>query len=375
MPAISSEKKVLLVVRYPVGGIRTYLKYVYKKEFFGGYRFTIVLPNHHSSNMFLHSGTGMEVEHVVCNANTFSIIRTVFTHLKSGKYSLVHSHGFTSGICSVLSARFFGIPHIMTAHDVLLDKQFTGIIGALKRMILPYFFNLIDVIHTVSHDVNVNINKMLPSVNHEQLKTIQNGIDVNQYIHSNKRDFRTELGLDENIYLILFLGRFMSQKGFKYLIEAIDLVVKSRELTRDLRVLAIGSDGFIREDKEIIRNKELDRYFIFLPPVDNAAPSIKGVDVVTMPSLWEASGLIAMETLISGIPLIASECIGLREVINNTPTFVIKPANSKSLATAIMNCISDSKIIEFRNYVSTAIVRFDARRTSNELYELYNSVC
>lgn len=371
----NSKKYVLLVIRHPVGGIRTYIKYIYKKEYFKRYKFTIILPKHYSNNVFLRSETDMDVELVLCKANIFSMIFAVYRHLKSGNYDLVHSHGFTSGVCTVLPAKYYGIPHIMTAHDVLLDKQLSGFMGTFKRMILPYFFNAIDVIHTVSNDVYKNIKAMLPAVRQEKLKTILNGIDVNQYVYSKKRDFRSEFGLDKNIYLILFLGRFMSQKGFRHLIEAIELVIKSRELTRDLRVLAIGSDGFIREDKEIIRNKALDRYFIFLPPVENAAPSIKGVDVVVMPSLWEACGLIAMETLTSGIPLIASECIGLREVINDTPAFRIKPANSKCLAAAIINSVTDNKIMEFQNYIPIAVERFDAKHTSIKLNELYDSVC
>ncbi len=215
---------------------------------------------------------------------------------------------------------------------------------------------------------------MIRSLLWRELVTIPNGIDISLYENIQARDFHAEMTIPKNVFLIGFLGRFMSPKGFSCLIEAMNILNRQSDLPRQPLVLAFGYGGFIREDREVIATKSLDNRFLFLPGVDDVASTLKGLDAVAMPSLWESCGLLAMESLVTGVPLIASSCQGLREVTAGSPAFIVEPKDAQSLAQAIRDCIFDDRREKFLSYIPEAKKRFDSRRTSEQLQCLYTQL-
>lgn len=203
---------------------------------------------------------------------------------------------------------------------------------------------------------------------------ISNGIEVERFMYPKARDFRSELGIGTNVFLIGFLGRFMSPKGFRYLVDAIEILSKKNCSNKKPIVISFGDGGFLREEKARIHEKNLDDYFIFLPITRNVASAIKGLDIVAMPSLWEACGLLAMETLSCGTPLIGTNCIGLREVLKGTPAILVEKANPVELARALENEMTNCSKELFFNYKEVAIKRFDVRETSYLLLQLYDKI-
>ena len=129
----------------------------------------------------------------------------------------------------------------------------------------------------------------------------------------------------------------MSPKGFKYLVDAIEVLHKRNDLPSKPIVIAVGEGGFQSREKRDIVRRGLEKYFIFMPFMPDISSVLKGMDVVAMPSIWEACGLLAMETLVAGVPLISTSCMGLREVVAKTPSRVVPPANSEAFANALMD--------------------------------------
>ena len=89
-----------------------------------------------------------------------------------------------------------------------------------------------------------------------------------------------------------------------------------------------------------------------------------------MPSIWEAASLQALEAMCMGIPLIASNCIGLRETVRDTPAIVFESRNSKALAEAMDEVRTAPPYAKFQNFRAVALVRFDVRKVANKLSEL-----
>lgn len=127
------KHKILLVIRHPVGGIKTYLKYVYKEKYFSDFDFTIVMPASGEAEQLLEQEINNRVTFIGCENDTLSLLKSLFFIMKDSDFSLVHSHGFTSGACTSMLARLNGLPHLMTSHDVMLDKQFSGVKGNVKN--------------------------------------------------------------------------------------------------------------------------------------------------------------------------------------------------------------------------------------------------
>ncbi len=148
---------------------------------------------------------------------------------------------------------------------------------------------------------------------------IPNGIDLTRYEHRQPTgNLRRELGLTPDVSLFGFLGRFMPQKGFLILIEALAALAR-RPNARRFHLLATGSGDFVREYKaEVARRGELNGRVTFQEHVPDVAPILRELDLLVIPSLWEACPILPMEALVSGVPVLGSDCIGLREVLRGS---------------------------------------------------------
>ena len=145
---------------------------------------------------------------------------------------------------------------------------------------------------------------------------------------------------------------------------------ENKNLPKQPLVISFGDGGFIREDKAQISKRSLDHFFRFLPFTPNVAGVIKALDVVVMPSISETCSLLAMETLVAGTPLIATNCVGLGEVVRDTPAYVIPPRNGIALAEGIELLIKKDRKEEFILFSKEAANRFDVRDQANKLRQL-----
>jgi glycosyltransferase involved in cell wall biosynthesis len=372
----SDKSKVLLIVRWPVGGIRTFIRYVYRNFDPAQWHFTIVAPDVEEMRVLVDDLAGLGVRFVPVegmpndgSSGFWKMFYRAAVELLKGNYDLVHSHGFTSGMCVAIPAFVWRTPHLMTSHDVINASQFAGPKGKLKKRVMGYLLSMIDTIQSVSYDAQENLLSNFPTLGRRKGKliVIPNGIEVERFEKASPRDLRGELGLGEEVFLIGFLGRFMSQKGFRYLVDAIDILRQDVSLPKQPLVLTFGDGGFIREEKAAIKERGLERYFRFMPFAPNAAGTIKGLDVVAMPSLWEACGLLAMEAMAAGVPLIGTNCVGLREVLRNTPGKPIQPADSKALSEAILEEMKGPSKEIAKRFAGEAALRFDVKRRAEEL--------
>jgi glycosyltransferase involved in cell wall biosynthesis len=376
--AEQNKKRILLVVRWPGGGIRTFLRYVYRHFEPNLFHFTILAPDHAELDVLLEDLKGLDVEAVRVSGRptSFEFFKAITKVVATDNYDLIHSHGFTAGTCAALPAFLFRRKHILTSHDTLSEKQFQGVTGRLKKFGMSVAFSLIQTIHSVSNDAQDNLLEYFPLFrrNSKKCVVIPSGIEVERFVNVKKRNLRAELNVGEETFLVGFLGRFMSVKGFAYLIDAVEELSGINNLPKPLLVICFGEGGYVREDKSLIAERGLSRFFKFLPFAPNVANAIKALDVVAMPSLSEACGLLAMETLVVGTPLIATNCIGLREVVLNTPAHVIPTRDGKALAAGIESFMNNDRKEAFTRFAPEAAQRFDVASQAKKIDELMRSM-
>ncbi len=367
------KNKILLVVRWPVGGIRTFLKYVYNLFDEDSWEFTIIAPRCEEFSALKSDLCKPNINFIEVKEDpsffrfSCEILRVLFKR----KFFVIHSQGFTSGICSILPSIFFRKPHILTSHDVVNSNQFKGISGCIKKLALGASLYFSDVIHSVSYDAQDNLQRNFPGINKNKMIVIPNGIEVKRFLAAKPKNFISEGVCDQHDYLIGFFGRFMGQKGFRYLIDAVEILAKKSDLVKKPKVIAFGWGGFIREEQAEIKRRNLDGYFQFMPFESNIASAIKGLDVVVMPSLWEACPLLPMETLVCGTPLIATQCVGLREVISGTPTVTIEMNSGVSIASEVQKLMVTPNTGEFKDFVAEATERFDVAKQADQIRKIY----
>ena len=366
---------VAVVVRWPTGGIRTHLKYLYTRLPAGKYRPIVIAPAGVETDFLLANLAGTSVVHQPLETGSPArLIGGIWSALRAAKVDLVHSHGFTSAALAALPARLVRVPHVATIHDVVtpeLEKR----LGQHGRFALGRALQLATVVQAVGEDAGENLRQKLLTRGFadRRLKVVRNGIDLAQFTDVQPRGLRAELGVGDDTFIVGFMGRFMAQKGFRTLIDAVDLM-RRRSQARGLRVVAVGDGGFIREDRAEVERRALQPYFSFLPPVENAAPTMAALDCLVMPSRWEAYSVLAGEALSLGVPLIASDCIGLREAVVDTPARMFPAGDAEELATAIEQEMQDPSRRRCMDFVAEARQRFDVQNAAVAMDAIFSGL-
>jgi glycosyltransferase involved in cell wall biosynthesis len=367
--------KVFMVVRWPVGGIRTFINYVYSQWGDSSLELHFLTPN-----LPEVSALKEQLKHVSCVWHATSSDDPDFKEffaasqkiMSANKFDLIHAHGFTSAFSVALRLPFLRAKAIFTSHDVLNASQFSGLVGQVKKVIFACLINRFNVIHSVSHAAQKNLLEMLPLISKNKTQVILNGVDTERFFSAEPFALKKALNIEPEVKIIGFFGRFMSQKGFKYLVEAVAKLESN--YPGQYRVVCFGNNGgFIREEKAALEKRGLLHLFYFHGFVADTAPYVKGCDIVAMPSLWEACGLVAMEVLSAGVPLIATNCGGLAEVCANTPAIMVEPANSDQLYDSFVS-VNEIAKRRFVDFAPAAKDRFNIHSTKVSFRTLYNNL-
>jgi glycosyltransferase involved in cell wall biosynthesis len=258
--------------------------------------------------------------------------------------------------------------------------QFPGLLGNIKRRAFAHALNRIDRIVVVTNDARENHLRWLPALRRRSQKvaTIVHGVDIGRFTvnHSNgDARLRDRLGIPRDAFLIGFLGRLMEQKGFHYLAEALDRLLQRGTLTRPVHLLVVGSGDCLANYRDDLSSlPHVSRCLTFMDRVPNVMPVLVELDLLAMPSLWEACGLLAMEGMCAGVPVLGSDCIGLREVLAGTPSPMVPAANVEALAAALEQAIRSPWTEAAGRYAPEARKRFDVAPAAARLQQLFDEL-
>jgi len=175
---------------------------------------------------------------------------------------------------------------------------------------------------------------------------IPNGVDNNTFHPANKDlSLLRELGLSASDRVILVPRRVDPKNGIEFAVRAFARVSQQ---VPDAKMILLGvgmgtSDaGYTGRIVSLIRGMGLDSRVICHPglPYGEMPRIYRLAEVTVIPSLWEATSLAALESLASGIPVIASRVGGLEDLIDESCGILVPPADAESLADALCDLLT-----------------------------------
>jgi glycosyltransferase involved in cell wall biosynthesis len=374
--------EVLAVIRHAVGGIRTYLKYVYRGLPPAQYRFTILTAEGDEFHLLEKDMHPHEIElvHVPEHRDLAHMYGAITRRLATRRPDIMHSHGFTAGAVASLANLPFRVPHIVTSHAMLTPEDFPPPRGHVKQRMLGWLLGRADMVQSVTFDAKHNLLEYLPRLErHTSMPVIVHGIDVDKFSRpadpSATAALRATFQVAPETFLFGFLGRPMPEKGFQHLVDAVGQLAGTPAAGPFVVVVA-GDGGFIREYRIEIAKRQLGDYFRFVGFVPEVAPLLRALDTIVIPSLHEACCLLAIEGLVAGRPLIASRCTGLREIVSNTPALTVPPGDPSALADAMRAAIRDAIPMQAAaaHFAHEASTRFDSRRVALALDACFREI-
>lgn len=169
------------------------------------------------------------------------------------------------------------------------------------------------------------------------VRVIANGV-VQGSLSSRRRDAK-----------ILYAGRIIRSKGIEELIRALPLVRRKKPLI-ELDLHGAGSPRFTRELERLTRKLHIERAVHLLGKCDyhSLQRHMAQYSAVVVPSRTESFGLVALEAMSAGTPLVSTRAGGLRDFVDQKVASIIEERTPKAIANAILESLSDSSQTERR---------------------------
>ena len=137
---------------------------------------------------------------------------------------------------------------------------------------------------------------------------LYNGIDLNSYLfnHDVRTKKRKELGIPDDVFVMIHVGRFATQKNHRFLIEIANEYASKHN---DWKLLLVGEGPLQDEVKGLVNNYGLTDHCCFLGSRNDVSELLSASDLFVFPSLHEGLGIVVIEAQASAIPCIVSDAV------------------------------------------------------------------
>jgi glycosyltransferase involved in cell wall biosynthesis len=313
-----------------------------------------------------YGGIATFVEHIQANAtikhkgeiwhyrtgkkskNTPNCIQSLIEIVLIGKFPLsqkfresdiIHIHT-ASGLSYYRNAAYaiighlFGKKIIFHIHGAAFHDFYNNATPFMKRAI-AHIIKTCDKIVVTSKSWIPTIKQIGCDV--ECIRVIPNGYDQKVFYQIDKSGARNKLGIPFDRKILITIANLESYKGHKYLIEAMETIIKKRN---DVVLYIIGNGSLEGDLKEQTQQAHLTNHVIFTggnKPSEELPLWLGSCDLFVLPSLNEGNPIVMFECLGSGKPFIGTIVGGVPDIITSEDYgLLVKPANPQELAETIL---------------------------------------
>jgi len=243
------------------------------------------------------------------------------------EYDVVHSHYWLSSWVGRELSRAIGAPHVVTFHTLGLIKMQSraGEVEPAERTLVEteVMASADRIIAFSPHERDAM--ERLYGADPKKVSLVPCGVDLSVFRPLDQKSVRARLGLNGE-KILLYVGRIEPLKGLDLLVET----AAQMDTGESVRMIVVGAD--VNGDREIDRVKELAKerdledQIDFVGQVEHSDLPLyyNAADVCVVPSYYESFGLVALESMACGTPVVASRVGGLSTIINHGSTGYLK---------------------------------------------------
>jgi len=252
---------------------------------------------------------------------------------------IVHSHTWYANAAGHVASLLHGIPHVVTAHSLepLRPWKAEQLGGGyrLSSWIEEQAFTNAATVIAVSDGMRRDILRSYPSLDESKVVTVYNGIDLERWKPVADEELVRSFGIDPDRPSVVFVGRITRQKGLPYLLKAAELLPPEVQL-----VLCAGAPDtpeILAEVKAGVESLQATRQGVvwidrLLTQYELSAVLTQGTTFVC-PSVYEPLGIVNLEAMACGIPVVGTATGGIPEVIVDGETGRLVPIDQATDGT------------------------------------------
>ncbi len=281
-----------------------------------------------------------------------AVLRTISADLSMtaavGAADIVHSHTWYANLAGHLAATLYGMPHVLTVHSLepLRPWKAEQLGGgyALSSWCERVAVESASAVIAVSDGMRSDVLAAYPALDPARVRVIRNGIDTAEYAPDPGTDVLDLHGIDETRPYVIFVGRITRQKGLSVLLRAAEHLDQAVQL-----VLCAGLADTPEIEAEVTGLVEHLRStrtgVIWIPgmlPKPQVVQLLSHALLFACPSLYEPLGIVNLEAMACGAPVVASRVGGIPEVVIDGQTgLLVPPDDPDTLAEAITTLVHD----------------------------------
>ena len=298
---------------------------------------------------------------------------------EKGKFDVIHAHDWLTAYAGKTLKFAHNIPLVSTIHATEAGRN-SGIHGDMQR----YINDTEWMLTYESSEVIVNSNYMknelqrLFGLPYEKINVVPNGVDLTLFNGIDRDyDFRRKFAMD-NEKIILFMGRLVYEKGVQTLISAMPKILSHYN---DSKLIVAGKGGMIDELRAQVNSLGLGNkvYFTGYLGSKDVSKMYKCADVAVFPSTYEPFGIVALEAMLSGTPVVTSDIGGLNEIVEHGVNGMKSYAgNPNSLADSILSLLFDQNLCETvsRNAIEKVKTQYNWSKITENTHLAYEkAIC
>lgn len=301
-----------------------------------------------------------------------------YTKIKDLGVDVVHSHGMASmGIAALEAAKTQKKPLVGTFHTLIPEAtHYLSKRPIIKKTAekfawryLKWYYNNCDATIAPS----VVIKEMLEEHGVENVKVIPTGIDIQRFntnVSGEALRKRLDLGSKK---IVLTLGRLVLEKNLDVLINSALLIL---EEVPECKFLVVGEGPAANYYKKLIRKNGLEKWFLFINaivPYDEVPSLYAASDLFVIPSKFETQGLVVLEAMACGKPVVGADYLALKEIIrDNYNGAKFSPDSPEDCAEKIIMTLKNKD--KFKENARKTAEAFSTEKCANKLVKLYEEL-
>ena len=284
--------------------------------------------------------------------------------IKRQKINLLHCQGFLSGFLGFFLSKLTKTPYIVTVQRIEEDK------GFLRK--LAYKNAKICIAASSA------IKEYFDEIGCKNIEIIPNGIDLSKFQNLDREKSREKLGIKDE-FLIMTVARLEKVKGINYLIEAGKLLSSESLISNSKFLILIIGDGSERKNLEnLVKKLNLEDRVKFLGQIPNEEilEYLVAADCFVLPSLKEGFGIVILEAMAAGVPIIGTKIGGILDIIDDQKTgILVEPKNPQEIAGAIFKIYTQPQLSQ--NLVKSSLsklIKYDWQNVVEKVYQIYQQL-